>query len=63
MSITEVLSSMGLLISAGLIMLMIVGFAFLEAGAVSRKSVAAILTKNVAALAVTTMSFYLLDIR
>lgn len=60
MSITEVLSSMGLLISAGLIMLMIVGFAFLEAGAVSRKSVAAILTKNVAALAVTTMSFYLL---
>ncbi|MEO0956729.1 MAG: ATP-binding protein [Pseudomonadota bacterium] len=60
MSINDVLSSMGLLISSGLVMLMIVGFAFLEAGAVSRKSVAAILTKNVAALAVTTMSFYLL---
>ncbi len=56
----EMLNSGLLIIGSLLVMLMAVGFTFLEAGLVSRKSVASVLTKNVTAFAVCAATFFAL---
>ncbi len=55
------LTNVSLLIAfSALVFLMAVGFTFLEAGLVEHKSVSSVITKNIVAICITTVAFYLI---